>query len=199
MKETILQLHRDMEQAIGQPSGETTASARIEECYRIAADYWQRTKQHIRQTRFPDDAAEIDFFKNLKPTFTGLLEYYLLLFRYNVHAEPGGSVLEQFRMEEINRIRAFRETHAVLINYCDEARTEWDDLYFLRRKYHKVQRPPSQVYDRAKDFWTNGDWIVTQVYAGRLFERFLEAAPPILNPSTSLDPPTQNLSTDRIA
>ncbi len=162
--------------AIGRFDVETTGTAKTDHCYRIAADYWQLAKEEIRVNGFPDDPAEIEFFRNQKAKFTGLLEYYLLLFRYQLHADPGSAVLEQFRREETDRIRKFRETHAIFINYYEEGRTDWDDHYFLRRKFHKVQRPPAQVYDRATDFWTNGDWILTMLYANRLVLQFLGPA-----------------------
>jgi hypothetical protein len=176
MNEPILQLHEEMIRAIGGIDGETTGTVKTDYCYRIATDYWQLVKEEIRVNGFPDDAAEIDFFRNQKAKFTGLLEYYLLLFRHQIHANGGSAVLEQFRREETDRTRKFRETHAIFINYYEGARTDWDDHYFLRRKFHKIQRPPSQVYDRATDFWTNGDWIVTLLTANRQFERFLESA-----------------------
>jgi RteC protein len=176
MKETILQFHGDMERAIARLEDEATGTVRTEKCFQIAADYWLLAKQHIRQTGFPDDAAEIDFFKNQKATFTGSLEYYLLLYRYYVHADAGREVVEQFRREEAARILKFRDTHAIFIDYYETARTEWDKDYFLRRKFHKMQRPPSQVYDRATDFWTNGDWILTLLHANRRFEQFLETS-----------------------
>ncbi len=176
MKKTILLLQEEMVKAIGRLGGETTGSALTDRCYHLAADHWQRAKEHIRQTGFANDAEEIDFFKNQKPLFTGLLEFYLLLYRFQVHVDAGSTVLEEFRKDEVARIRKFREMHATFNNYYYQARTEWDDLYFLRRKFHKAQRPPSQVYDRATDFWTNGDWIVTLLTANRQFERFLESA-----------------------
>jgi hypothetical protein len=176
MNQPILQLHEEMIRAIGQFDGETTGTAKTDHCYRIAADYWQLAKEEIRVNGFPDDAAEIDFFRNQKAKFTGLLEYYLLLYRHQIHAADGSAVLEQFRREETDRIRKFRETHSIFINYYDESRTDWDNLYFLRRKFNKVQRPPAQVYDRATDFWTNGDWILTFLYANRRFEQFLGAS-----------------------
>jgi hypothetical protein len=140
----------------------------------VAAQYWQRAKQEVRQSGFHDDAVEIDFFKHLKPGFTALLEYYLLLFRYHLYTKTGGDALEQYRKDELDRIRQFREAHAPFIQYYEQGRTEWDDLYFLRRKFNKMQRPPSQVYDRATDLWTNGDWILTLLHANSRFEQFLQ-------------------------
>jgi hypothetical protein len=173
MNEPILQLHEEMIRAIGRFDGQSTGTAKTDHSFRIATDYWQLAKEEIRVNGFPDDPAEIDFFRNQKAKFTGLLEYYLLLFRYQIHADSGSVILEQFRQEETDRIRTFRETHAVFIHYYEEARTDWDAHYFLRRKFHKVQRPRAQVYDRATDFWTNGDWILTLLYANRRFEQFL--------------------------
>jgi hypothetical protein len=176
MKETILQLHEEMAKAIGQPGGDTIGTARIEKSYNIAADYWQRVKKVVRRSVFASDAEEIDFFRNRKVMFTGVLEYYLLLFRFQMYADTSSTALENFRRDETDRIRKFRETHGIFITYYEQGRAEWDDQYFLRRKFHKAQRPPSQVYDRAPDLWTNGDWIITLHHGNRLFEEFLWAA-----------------------
>jgi hypothetical protein len=173
MKSTILELHAEMEQAIEYISDSTNRMTVIEQSYQIADAYWQRVKHLIRGSGFPDDAAEIDFFKHLKPKFTTHLERFLLLYRYQGYVDSGGNTLIEFAREEMDRIRRFRETHAIFIDYYLQGRTEWDDVYFLRRKFNKVQRPPSQVYDRAQDFWTNGDWIVTIYLANVRFEQLL--------------------------
>jgi hypothetical protein len=179
MRKTILQLQEEMEQAIGQIWGRKSGdlcqagTEMTEQCYQVAARYWERVRHLVRQSGFPDDSREIEFFKNIKPGFTSLLEYYLLLYRFQVHADADSATQEQFRQDELDRIRKFRETHASFIIYYEQGRTEWDDLYFLRRKFNKVQRPPSQIYDRVTDFWTNGDWIVTLLNANRRFELFL--------------------------
>jgi hypothetical protein len=178
MKETILQLHEEMNQTLDRLGSEPAGTVHTEQCYQAVEQYWKLAKQEVRQTGFPDAAAEIDFFKQLKAKFTGPLEYCLLLYRYQLYADAGSAELQQFRQVETDRIRRFRETHASFIYYCERVRTEWDDLYFLRRKLNCVQRPKSQVYDRATDFWTNGDWIVTLLQGNRLFEQFLEINPP---------------------
>jgi hypothetical protein len=175
MKETILRLHAEMEQVLTQLDGTIPGTALTDQSYEIATDYWKRVKQLVRGSGFTADADEIDFFKKLKVLFTGPLEYYLLLYRFQIYAGAGSDALQQFRDEETDRMRRFRETHVSFIDYYDQARTEWDDLYFLRRKFHKIQRPPSQVYDRATDFWSNGDWIVTLLQANRRFQLFLES------------------------
>ncbi|HTR29586.1 MAG TPA: RteC domain-containing protein [Puia sp.] len=175
MKESILGLRDEMEQAIEYVSHSANRMSAIEQGYQIADAYWQRVKHLIRGSGFPDNAAEIEFFKHIKPKFTAHLEYCLLLYRYQGYVESEGEALTAFRAEETERIRKFRQTHAIFIDYYLNGRTEWDDVYFLRRKFNKVQRPPSQVYDRAQDFWTNGDWIVTLYLANARFEDMLQS------------------------
>lgn len=176
MKDTILQLHAEMEDRIARLGGVTVGTAMSEEAYLVTTQYWQRVKQLVRDSGFADDASEIDFFKNLKSKFTSLLEYYLLVRRYQDYSDGIPEVIERLRQQETTRIIAFRQKHAAFIDYYNQGRTEWDDLYFLRRKYHKVQRVASQVYDRMQDFWTNGDWILTIYQADKLFEEFLSTS-----------------------
>lgn len=174
MKETILRLQQEMEQAIDRISRYPSDTNQTEQCYQVVAHFWQLAKQEVRQSGFHDDAVEIDFFKHLKPGFTARLEFYLLLFRYYLYTDGGSEVIEQYRKDELDRIRQFREAHTPFIHYFEKGRTEWDDVYFLRRKFNKVQHPPSQVYDRAADLWTNGDWILALLHANARFERFLQ-------------------------
>lgn len=173
MNDTVIQLHAELEEKTNHLGAITAGTAMTEEAYHLTTQYWQRAKQLVRDTGFADDASEIDFFKNWKSKFTSPLEYYLLIRRFQDYSEAIPEVIERFRRQETMRIITFRQKHAAFIDYYDQGRTEWDDLYFLRRKYHKVQRVPSQVYDRMQDFWTNGDWIVTIYQADKLFEEFL--------------------------
>ncbi len=175
MKETILRLHSEMEETITQFGGIIAETTISEKAYQITTQYWQRIKQLVRDSGFADDASEIDFFKNLKPKFTSPLEFYLLVRRYQDYSDGIPEVIEKFRRQETIRIAGFRQKHAAFIEYYEQGRTEWDDMYFLRRKYQKVQRVPSQVYDRMQDFWTNGDWILTIYQADKLFEEFLRS------------------------
>lgn len=175
MRKTILGLYDEMEQAIEYISQSANRMSAIEQSYTVADAYWQRIKHLIRDSGFPDGAAEIEFFKHIKPKFTAQLEYFLLLYRYQGYVESDGDTLKEFRLTEIDRIQRFREKHAIFIDYYLQGRTEWDDVYFLRKKFNKVQRPPSQVYDRAQDFWTNGDWIVTIYLANLRFEQMLQS------------------------
>src|ERR1700730_8226903 len=100
MKETILELYDEMEQAIEYISHSTNRMAVIEQSYQIADAYWQRVKHLVRQSGFPDGAAEIEFFKHVKPKFTAHLEYCLLFYRYQGYIESGGDTLREFRREE---------------------------------------------------------------------------------------------------
>jgi hypothetical protein len=167
-----------MERAIGQIASSTSGSAATEQAYQLADQYWQLAKHQVRQSGFSDDALEIEFFKHLKQKFTAALEYYLLLIRYQKYAEGGAAAVDQLRREEAERIRKFRDKHAIFIGYYEQGRTEWDNVYFLRRKFNKVQRPPSQVYDRVTELWTNGDWIVTLYLANMRFEAFMQSETP---------------------
>jgi RteC protein len=174
MNKIPLRLLAELEKIIGRIDESKTDNAMTENRYETVAHYWRWVKDHIHQSNFLSDAAEIDFFRNIKPKFTAFLEYFLLLYRYQVSAGGGEDTLDQFRREELDRIRKFREKHATFINYYEQGGTGWDDVYFLRRKFNKVQRPPSQVYDRVREFWTNGDWIITRLQADRLFEQLLQ-------------------------
>lgn len=175
MKKTLSELTEDLHAETARLP-QSTSQVETEKYFQLTDDFWCQAKAVARETGFKDDKAEIQFFKTIKAIFTGLLEYYILLYRYQGHA--GGSVddLAEFRRKELDRINEFRQTHEAFVRYLEAGRTDWDDVYFLRTNLRRTQRPVSQVYDRAKDLWTNGDWIVTQLEGNRLFEQFLQNA-----------------------
>ena len=175
MKETILLLQAELKQEIDPISKTIAGPEEALKCYDIVSRYWHRAKSLVRQEGFRNDKDEIDFFKNWKAQFTGRLEYFLLIYRYQLFRAGGAIGLREFWLGQWERLRSFHVQHSTFIRYYEEGRSDWDDLYFLRRKFHKIQRRPYKVYDRTPELWTNGDWIVTLLTANRSFAEFLRS------------------------
>jgi hypothetical protein len=166
-----------------------------QKCFEICNRAWGHVKKIVRNHGFTSDTEEIEFFKTLKPKFTGPLEFYLLLFRYRMFESGDPAVFRDYCENELRRLADFRKQHGILIDYCEQGRTDWDAEYFLHRNLQRRMRRVSQMYDRAIDLWTTGDWIVTTATAHKLLEPFLLAAAatrvvPTTVASTSDQPPT---------
>ena len=173
--EPILQLHEEMIRAIGRFDGQIHRNSKdrplLPYRHRLLATCQRGKSASTDSLMTPLRSISSG---NQKQNSRACWNIIFFFFRYQIHADSGSVILQNnSARRRPDRIRTFRETHAVFIQYYEEARTDWDAHYFLRRKFHKVQRPRAQVYDRATDFWTNGDWILTLLYANRRFEQFL--------------------------
>src|ERR1700722_7206859 len=49
---------------------------KMESCFRSGIDHWNKLKEKIKREGFASEEEEIHFFKNVKPRFTGEIEYY---------------------------------------------------------------------------------------------------------------------------
>jgi RteC protein len=137
-----------------------------EACFKICLHHWTLLRELARRQDFEDDAAEIHFFKEVKPLYTGLLEFYHLVYFHQLFCPGGGPAdIAEFQRNERSKIERFRDAHAGFIAYYEAGATDQDATYFLRR--HRPEEPPPyvRVYDMDPAFLTAADWIVT-LYIG---------------------------------
>ena len=128
----------------------------------------------VREIGFDDDAAEIRFFRLFKPRFTGQLEYYSLVYQYQLFLPPGDA-REQvtFRVRERGKIDRFHLTHAAFIAYYNSGQKYNDPQYFLQRHFDPDQPGYVRPFDRDPAFRTTADWILTVLTGDDLYEKFL--------------------------
>ena len=58
---------------------ELAETAKVENCFWIANNYWEKLKALIDCKGFKNENEEIDFFRNVKPQFTCYKEYFTIL------------------------------------------------------------------------------------------------------------------------
>lgn len=143
--------------------------------YKIALGYWEEVKNLVRQNGFHTEDQEIGFFSSVKPKFTGQLEYFLLLYQHRLFCPPGKSDTTPFFIHEIEKIERFRDLHNSFINFYRNRKKDpvIAQQYFLRRTFNPDRRILSRPYDANPDFFTNGDWILTQFIGNLHYHRFL--------------------------
>jgi hypothetical protein len=80
MKPEYEPLYQDMLQDIERCLQlELPEKERIENCFWIAINYWEKLKDAVKCKGFKGEKDEIDFFRNVKPHFTSEIDYYVLL------------------------------------------------------------------------------------------------------------------------
>jgi hypothetical protein len=163
--------HRDIKKI---PHHTIPGMEQTEAFFRVAVGYWNQVKEHVRQSAFANDDDEIRFFKQIKPSFTGLLEYYHHVYFHQLFCPSGDQAdISDFEQHERLKIASFRASHDSFIGYYEAGRTDHDAEYFLRR--HRPPDPPPyvRVYDMDPEFLTASDWIVTQYIGYARYDEFL--------------------------
>jgi hypothetical protein len=165
-------LHREITQTL---RGTPLTVEDTETGYKIALGYWEKAKALVRQDGFRDEEQEVAFFSTIKPQFTGTLEYFMLLYQHRLFCPPGKPDAGSFRHHELGKIRRFCDVHANFIRFYRSRSkdTVLAEQYFLRRMFNPDRRTFVRPFDANPDYFTNGDWIVTQFIGNLRYQRFL--------------------------
>lgn len=130
--ETLYQeMQEDIKICEGKEFGELE---KIECCYQISTNYWQRIRTELKAYIFSDEAEEIYFFKKVKPLFLSTIEYYNLLYHAELFLpEFDASKQMKFWMRESERLEKFNKANKEFIQYYKEGFSYKDEQYFLRK------------------------------------------------------------------
>jgi len=121
---------------------------KMEDCFRAAIGHWNEIKVLIKSEGFSSDEGEIHFFKNIKPRFTAEIEYYTLCYHALQFLPDGDNTIKAaFWSGELSRLEKFFSVYHDFISYCQEARSDKDNLYFLRRNTEENGLAPARVFD----------------------------------------------------
>ena len=153
---------------------ELAPSSRIAFCFKISVDYWNRLRQFAGEQGFQSETDEIWFFKNIKPKFTALIEYYTLV--YNAELFMPRLRLEDaqaFWNKEADKVKNFYGQHADFCAYYKSGCTECDHLYFLRSNVNGHKCSGMKVYDMDDEFITSHDHLATCMLAFDMYEAYI--------------------------
>jgi RteC protein len=148
---------------------------KIESCFKYSLDYWGKLREQVKGNGFNSDAEEICFFKEVKPLFTGLIEYYtrryhaLLFLPSNDKAEQG-----RFWLWELRKIERFFENNAGFCRYMQEGATDKDEEYFLRGGNTGANSSAVRVHVLDTDISALHDPVLAMMNAYALYKEFIE-------------------------
>lgn len=139
-----------------------------ERSFRIALDYWLQLKSSFQEQGTQADGGEIRFFKTVKPRFTSLITYSLLLHRSLLFLPVGKGLAEVYWQEEARRCRGFYGRNAAFIRYYESGSLKQDAEYFLQRNNRTELPPPERIYEdadcRSSHDHLVRDWLGNQLY-----------------------------------
>lgn len=171
MNEKIQLLYRQMLSDLEKCwQAEVTDLEKIEKCFRIAIKCWYRLRDGFAGHTFESMEAEIDFFKNVKPLFTGRIEFYTIAYKSVLFKpEENQSRLKAFWKEELKKQQLFRKVNIDFINYYKSGDTSLDSQYFLQVK----DAAPLNQQEVGAELRSSHDHLVAAICAQDLYHKYV--------------------------
>lgn len=150
-----------------------TEKEQIECAFRTCELNWKKLQSLLHNYRFTSESEEAWFFKTVKPQFTGLIEYYALVYKAalflpdNDHRHD----IYKFWQNELQLTKRFFSEHESFYKYYKAGLTEMDTIYFVRANNDPTLLPATKAYDIAPEATTSHDHLVASIIAR---ERYME-------------------------
>lgn len=145
---------------------------KIESCFWVASNYWEKLKEFVRKRDFGNECEEIDFFRNVKPKFTSQVEYFIRLSEALL-CEPGdkeGAV--EYWNQEAERLERFIRKNETFIHYYESGESFGDNMYFLRCNNHHGPTQTAPPYDVEMEFCSSHDQVLRSYLALQTYNYF---------------------------
>ncbi|MGG9963606.1 RteC domain-containing protein [Ferruginibacter sp. SUN106] len=150
----------------------------IEGCFNIVIRYWSKIKKCLETHLFSNETEEIYFFKNIKPLFTGAIEYYTLHYQAILFKPSNDTnALVAYWMHELKRVEKFYARHKEFYQYYSSGQCHMDDIYFTR-----ASNTSKEFCNKRTDVntTTSHDHIVACIIAYQKYYKYVEAELEIL-------------------
>src|SRR4051794_569467 len=99
---------------------------RVEAAYMITMKHWNELKSECWQHSFKSTEEEIQFFKVIKPQFTGRIAYYSLLYETLLKLSNDHSDVMSFWESESRRLLSFIQANADFVTHMERGDTKKD-------------------------------------------------------------------------
>lgn len=129
----LLGLYRDLQRGIRNCEEQHEDLKKCIECCFHLCELASADVSRAVVAGFESEEQEIDFFKRIKPLFTGYGEFYSILYSAELFVPESAEDALQFRRDELSRSLQFLEKHRDLCDYLDAGETSLDREYFLQR------------------------------------------------------------------
>jgi len=126
------QIYKSIEQQIEKGPMETDEGKWIERAFALTMKTWLEIEVMVSNYRFSDQEEEIYFYKNLKPQFIGLIEYFTLLYKSVVFQPDDSMKTAQYWKHELKKCRELVFIYSSGCQYFEQQQSN-TDTYFLEQ------------------------------------------------------------------
>jgi hypothetical protein len=140
--------------------------------FRVACAYWEDVRGCYSHYFFRDEGEEIYFFKEVKPHFAGIAEFFMQLYQAILFLPENREVEKLYWQQESDRYVKFYASNHQLVEYWVNKYQD-NDLYLFLRKTNDRGLPPFvKLYDQEPEYLSTGDGIITTFLALRRFYEY---------------------------
>lgn len=167
------ELYNDYIEALNSQVDKTLPlTEQIAQRFMITVQHYNKLQCCTKDARFPSKAAEIYYFKHIKPLFTSRLELYTLKFKGLLFAPVDPVDAVDYWQAEAGRLELFRQQHADFIDYFESGHTHQDDSYFVSSKISDVPTAWRTAYDVEDNYSSTHDGLIAAILAHQHYHRF---------------------------
>jgi hypothetical protein len=147
----------------------------IEACFKSSLDHWGKVCKLAKVNGFRDVRDEIIFFKEVKPSFTGFIEYYTFRYHAILFAPTGNHLeLKRFWRWEERKMQRFYDDNREFCQYMREGDTRRDIEYFIRMNHQENNHHTADlIHDLDADLISSKDPLVTVLKAYELYKQYI--------------------------
>jgi len=145
---------------------------KIQNCFWASVKFAELLKEQALANGFEDEAAEIEFFREIKPEFLSYLEFFVMAFEALSYGSSGAQDLSTFWNGEMERFGRFYNKNQTFISYYHSGRRDLDKEYFLRTSVAYHGGFHANMYNEGPAFHSAKDWVIAAYFANKMFFGF---------------------------
>jgi hypothetical protein len=175
MKELCTKIYESLLQQLDhQTTTKDSFTQQIEHSFIVCFNHWLQVTKQLSVHDFKNLREEVLFFKKIKPLFTTHIEYYNLLYHFQLFQPDYCSVkMKDFINAETNRLKKFISAHLSFYIYYKTGASYLDAVYFTQSAV-----PDSclfaKVYNINPRFISSHDHLVSTLLALEKYTAWLQ-------------------------
>lgn len=138
----------------------------------------EKLKSFLRRYKFRGRLEEMDFFRNIKPSFASRLIFYNDIYNIESGKTFGtDKAIRKFYNAEVEKLKVFASDNVEFYRYYRKGSTHLDAKYFVRGQ-HDIRLTLDSFYFQADHgFLTSHDYKVARFMANDMVRQYLDGEP----------------------
>ena len=147
---------------------------RFENCFWIADKFCKNIERQVLQKGFANEDEEIRFFKEIKPQFAALVEFFVIATEALWFVGSEVVCSKAFWKEETDKYKRFRERQHPFVSYYEAGETHLDAEFFLKASEDSISEVQSILFDESHHMHSRKDWLVRSYLANKMYHGFAQ-------------------------